>query len=364
VKHILTSSLFTTLLLCVPAFAGDNDEKAISPAEPASTQPWRFALSLPAWIPWQTGEIGINDTTSHIQLGPNDIIPKLDMIATVRAEAHKGRFGLMGEYSYMSLSDGVGATGLVKKLDVRMDQHVGELALSWRVVEGDRGWLDVFGGVRYTNLYQALGVHADEGAIDHASQELVDSVADRLARGAKERLGPLIQDRITDRLTGLRENAPTLPQGPLGDAIRGIVARRVQAIVDQRRAELDRAIKSGVQARVDAVKSSISREIAHALKDKLDTRVARTDDWWDPFVGLRGHYDLSKAFYLTGRADIGGFGVGSELSWQVNAGLGCRMTRNLYTELTYRLYDVNYRNDGLTYDVLTHGFELSAGINF
>ena len=32
--------------------------------------------------------------------------------------------------------------------------------------------------------------------------------------------------------------------------------------------------------------------------------------------------------------------------------------------MTYRLYDVNYRHDGLIFDVLTHGVELSAGINF
>lgn len=359
--RILTASLFAALALSAPAFAGENDQKTIAPAEP---EPWHFALSLPGWIPWQTGEVGINGVTSNVKLGPNDLIPKVDMIASVRAEAHKGRLGLMGEYSYMSLSDGVGATGLVKKLDLRMDQHLGELALSWRIVEGERGWLDVFGGVRYTNIYQRLGIHPDEGTIDDASRRLVDTVADRLARGVKERLGPLIQDRLTDRLTSLRENAPTLPQGPLGDAIRGVVAQRVQAIVDRRRAELDGAIKSGLPARVDAVKASISREIAHTLKDKLDTRVARTDDWWDPFVGLRGHYDLSKAFYLTGRADLGGFGVGSELAWQVNAGIGCHVTRNLYSELTYRLYDVNYRHDGLIYDTLTHGFELSAGINF
>jgi hypothetical protein len=349
-------------LLGSAVLAGDADKKVIAPTE--SPQPWQFALSLPAWIAWQTGEIGLKGATSRIQLGPNDLIPKIDMIATVRAEAHKGRFGIMGEYTYMSLSDGIGTPGLVKKLDLRMDQHVGEMALSWRVMEGERGWLDVFAGVRYTNLYQRLGIHPDEGAINDASRRLVDTVADRLARGAKEHLTPLIQQRMTDRLTSLRENAPSLPQGPLGDAIREAVQERVQAIVDRRRAELDGAIKSGVQARVDAVKASITRDIAHALKEKLDTRLARTDDWWDPFLGFRGHYDLSKAFYLTGRADIGGFGVGSELSWQVNAGVGCRITRNLFTELTYRLYDVNYRNDGLTYDVLTHGFELSAGINF
>ncbi|MEP6672073.1 MAG: hypothetical protein ABJF10_23115 [Chthoniobacter sp.] len=355
---------FTGILFGATALAGENDKKTITPTEPEPSETWQFSLSLPGWIPWQTGEVGINGATSHLKLGPNDIIPKLDMIASVRAEAHKGRFGIMGEYSYMSLSDGVGTPGLVKKLDVRLDQHLGELALSWRLIESPRGWLDAFAGVRYTNLYQAVGIHPDDGAIEQASRGLVDALADRLAKGARERLVPLVQERITDRLASLRERDPVLPQGPLGDALRGALAQRVQAIIKQRQAELDGAIKSGIRARIDAAKAKLSHDLASAIKDQLNTRVARTDDWWDPFVGLRGHYDLSKAFYLTGRADIGGFGVGSELSWQVNAGIGCHLTRNFYTEMTYRLYDVNYRHDGLIYDVLTHGIELSAGINF
>lgn len=362
-KHLSLHLILATCALGAASFAGENDKKAVAPAD-EEAQPWQFSLSLPAWIPWQTGEVGINGTTSHIKLGPNDLIPKIDMIASVRAEAHKGRFGIMGEYSYMSLSDGVGTSGLVKKLDVRMDQHLGELALSWRLAEGKRGWLDAFAGVRYTNLYQALGIHPDEGAINETSQQIVDTVADRIARAVRERLPSLVQQRVTDRLTSLRENGPVLPQGPLGDFIRGAVAQRVQAILRQRQAELDGAIKSGLQSRVNSVKASISNQIANTLKEALDRRVTRTDDWWDPFVGLRGHYDLSKTFYLTGRADIGGFGVGSELSWQINAGLGCHITRNLYSEMTYRIYDVNYRHGGLTYDVLTHGIELSAGITF
>src|SRR5690349_109014 len=126
--------LLTSLALSAVSLAGDTDKKVVTPTEPEPAQPWRFSMSLPGWIPWQTGEIGINGTTSHLKVGPNDIIPKVDMIAGVRAEAHKDRFGIMGEYSYLSLSDGIGAPGLVKKLDLRLDQHVGELALSWRVV--------------------------------------------------------------------------------------------------------------------------------------------------------------------------------------------------------------------------------------
>jgi hypothetical protein len=363
-KSTLLLSLAALLPITAISFAGEDDKKTIAPPETQPDQPWVFSLALPGWVVWQTGETGINGTTSHLKLGPNDIIPKIDMIAAVRAEAHKGLFGIMGEYSYLSLSDGIGASGLVKKLDVHLNQNLGELALSWRIVENQRGWIDVFGGVRYTNLYQALTVHPDEGAIDQTSQQLVDTTVDRIVKGVSERLGSLVQQQVTDRLTALREIDPVLPQGPLGDALRGVIAQRVQSILKQRSPDLQAAIQSGVQAKIAAVKASISDQIASVLKDKLDTKLARNDDWVDPFVGLRGHYDLSKAFYLTGRADIGGFGAGSELAWQVNAGLGCKITRNIYSEITYRLYDVNYRNNGLVYDVLTHGVEITTGINF
>jgi len=357
-------STLAVLLFGAGAFAGDEIQKNIIPAETQPINPWSFAVSLPGWIPWQTGEVGINGATSHIKLGPNDLIPKIDMIAGVRAEAHYERLGLMGEYSYMSLSDGVGATGPVKKLDVRMDQTLAELAVSWRVVEGPRGWLDAFAGARYTNLYQAVGIHPDSGAIQNASQGIVDALAARISAGLRERVDSLVQQAITNKLTALQERSPTVPQGPVADALRNLVARRVQSVIRQRVANLQAAIQSGVQSRVAAAKAKLTQEIASAVTDKLNTKVSRFDDWVDPIVGLRGRYYLSKAFYLTGRADIGGFGLGSELAWQVNAGLGCQLARNLYTETTYRIYDVNYRHNGLTYDVLTHGIELSMGLNF
>ena len=363
-KQSLLLSALTSLALATLAHAGEPEKKVVTPTEPEPAQPWHFSLALPAWIPWQTGETGINGATTHLKVGPNDIIPKIDMIATVRAEAHKDRFGILAEYSYTSLSDGVGASGLVKKLDLQLDQQIGELALSWRLVEGKRGWLDALAGVRYTNLYQALAVQPNGGAIEGASRGLVDALADRLARGASERLGPLIEDRITGRLDSLRERDPVLPEGPLGDALRAKVTERVKEIIHQHQPELDGAIRSGIQSRIDSAKSKLSADLARAINDKLDTRLSRTDDWWDPFVGFRGRYYFSQATYFTGRADIGGFGVGSELAWQVNAGIGCQLSSRMFTEVTYRLYKVNYRNDGLIFDVLTHGPELSLGINF
>ena len=83
-------------------------------------------------------------------MNPSDLFRHADMLASFRGEASKGRFGVMANFLYMSLSDGVGTDTVVKKLDIQMDYLLGDLGLRWRVLEGPRGWVDVIVGARYT----------------------------------------------------------------------------------------------------------------------------------------------------------------------------------------------------------------------
>ena len=92
--------------------------------------------------------------------------------------------------------------------------------------------------------------------------------------------------------------------------------------------------------------------------------MSKTNYWFDPYVGLRGRLNLNKAFYLTGRGDIGGFDVGSQLTWQAYGALGCQITRNIYAEAGYRCLYMNYRGGGLLYDAYTRGVEINMGITF
>jgi hypothetical protein len=63
-------------------------------------------------------------------------------------------------------------------------------------------------------------------------------------------------------------------------------------------------------------------------------------------IGLRGRFNLNKAFYLSAEADCWGFGVGSDITVQAYASLGCQITRNIYCEVGYRyLYD-DFRDEG------------------
>jgi hypothetical protein len=47
-----------------------------------------------------------------------------------------------------------------------------------------------------------------------------------------------------------------------------------------------------------------------------------------------------------------------------NAGLGCHLSRNIYSELTWRSYYVDYDNDGLFYRTFTYCVELTTGVSF
>ena len=44
-------------------------------------------------------------------------------------------------------------------------------------------------------------------------------------------------------------------------------------------------------------------------------------DWVDPVVGLSGRVHIWKPVSFWARGNIGGFGVASDLAWQVQGGL-------------------------------------------
>ncbi len=75
--------------------------------------------------------------------------------------------------------------------------------------------------------------------------------------------------------------------------------------------------------------------------------VARSGDvdWVDPIVGLRLRHDFAGGDRLQLRGDIGGFGVGSEFSWQLMAAYAHDFTWGdsvLSVALGYRLLDIDY----------------------
>src|SRR5882724_10910082 len=148
---------------------------------------WYFNIGFPGWLAFVSGDIGLHGTTSHVDVGFDQIITHIAGIMTLSAEARKGRFGVYGDFLYMSLSAGVYNNGLVKKVELSLDSYIADGEVYYRVLEGLRGSLDLRVGARYTNIYNKLQLSASDSKIDQAATDLVNAANDDL-RGVLERL--------------------------------------------------------------------------------------------------------------------------------------------------------------------------------
>jgi hypothetical protein len=92
--------------------------------------------------------------------------------------------------------------------------------------------------------------------------------------------------------------------------------------------------------------------------------VSGSETWADPILGLRGRYYVSPIVFLNGYGDIGGFGAGSELSWQVLGSIGVQAARWCDVQLGYRALGFEYDGARGKQEITTHGPIIGATIRF
>jgi hypothetical protein len=73
--------------------------------------------------------------------------------------------------------------------------------------------------------------------------------------------------------------------------------------------------------------------------------------WFDPLVGARAFYNITDKLSVMGQADIGGFGVGSELTWSVLGTFNYVFSDNWSASVGYKHMSVDYDDDGYVFDV-------------
>jgi hypothetical protein len=87
--------------------------------------------------------------------------------------------------------------------------------------------------------------------------------------------------------------------------------------------------------------------------------VKASERWFDPTVGLRYVAPLSEKWVFNGAADIGGFGVGSDLTWYWAANIAYRVTQRSSIYAGYRYIDFDYEEgegrDRFRFDMAQHG---------
>jgi hypothetical protein len=371
-----------------PLVAGTVELQPKETAPPTITQsePWQFTIAAPGWMAGMDGTIGVRGVNADIDIGFDQILQHLDMIFAMRAEAQKGPFGIYGEVIYIGLSDGAQINGLVNNIHAQVDQTLVDGALTWRLVNQPHWSLDLAAGTHYTNVYEKLELHSDPMAIQHASEQFVNDIAedlrDRLnhdiSKGEfidalKDSIRSVIASRIGDRLEDIQRH-PNIPIGPLGGRIRQEIAQRVENIIEKEKAALEARIdalhlrgearRAAVQRAVDAAKARIANQLALRLNKSLSQTLSKDDFWFDPYVGLRTRYNFNKTYYTAVRGEIGGFGVGADLMWEVEGVVGINLTRSIFTEIGYRALGGNFEENDFRFETVMHGPQITTGITF
>ncbi len=92
--------------------------------------------------------------------------------------------------------------------------------------------------------------------------------------------------------------------------------------------------------------------------------VDRSRTWADPIIGASLKYDLTRHWFGTIIGDVGGFGVGSDISWSIFGGVGYRFTSWFSATLGYRYLHVDYDKEDFLMNANVQGLLLGLGFHF
>lgn len=66
------------------------------------------------------------------------------------------------------------------------------------------------------------------------------------------------------------------------------------------------------------------------------------DSWVDPFIGLRYLGPINNKWNWLLRGDVGGFGMGSDLAWRIDAGTTYRFGKQWEAAIWYKILNLDY----------------------
>jgi hypothetical protein len=385
-RLLLFASAAVTAIRPLAAGTLELQPKETAPPTITQSEPWQLTIESPGWLSSINGTIGIGGLNANVDISLHDILEHLDMIIPIRAEAQKGPFGIYGEFWYIGLSTGSTVNGLIQSVAVLANETYFDGGMSWRLIDQPRGTLAIAAGTHFFNLYERMTLHGRNNAITAASDQFVDNITDDLearlnndishsdfTAALENEIQASIKNQIDDSLGG-EQTHPNIPHGPQAGRLRHDIGQIVDHLVQVKVAALEARIdalhlqgearRAAVNRVVNAATARIASDLAYTLKGKFNQTISKDDSWFDPYIGLYGRYNFNKTYYTSLRGQIGGFGVGADLMWQVESVLGVNLTRNIFSELGYRALGVQYENNGLSFDAITHGPEITTGITF
>lgn len=127
-------------------------------------------------------------------------------------------------------------------------------------------------------------------------------------------------------------------------------------------------LESGIGLRMNNISMSadINRNVIGGGSTEL-VNAENSEFWIDPVIIARLSKTIKDTWQLQFRGDIGGFGIGSDLTWQLQGYIGYRFSKLFQTTLGYRIigmdYDKGTGSSRFRYDMNTSGPVIKLGFN-
>ena len=123
----------------------------------------------------------------------------------------------------------------------------------------------------------------------------------------------------------------------------------------------------GIGMQLNSIKSELRLNVnTPGGPQDRDREISET--WLDPMIIARLKLPITKRLIIQVRPSIGGFGIGSDLAWQIQAHASYRFSHLFQLSLGYRVIDIEYEkgegSDRFLYDMNTFGPVLRLGFNF
>jgi hypothetical protein len=123
-----------------------------------------------------------------------------------------------------------------------------------------------------------------------------------------------------------------------------------------------------VSDRFESIVGARYTNMSVELRGPFGRKPSGTVDWWDPIIGGRMTLPMGESWTFNLRADIGGFGVGSDLAWQLYPYASWQFGEHSSMQVGYRVISADYDEGSgaseFRYDVVTQGPQLGVTFRF
>ena len=328
------------------------------PAPPPSE--WQFSLTPYGWLTGVNGSATARGHSVDFDASFIDLVEESDSILALMGfvEARKGRLALFTDAVWQDLNfDAHHTVDIGKRASGNPFEKFPNLNVSVKA--------NLNLNAQAQMHYQATIIQSGAGYevakwSGNGSTTAVDVLAGARYWNEQTNLSLNVSGNLTADITG-RARVST------ADIVRLVLERRGLDFSSRKGKFVQRLIERRFGNQTQLIERTVQIEVSRALA----TSGTGDLEWVDPFVGARIRHEFGHNKDVMIEGDVGGFGAGSEFSWQLVGTYGFDVNvfgSTMHSVVGYRALAVDYSENGRYgrngIDYLQHGPVIGAKFNW